>query len=212
MYCFTWFNHYISPKPFMFKITDRHGDCSSSMGSDMTSLALQDAQHAIINLMPKLQRFARALTKSADVAEDLVQTAYMRAFSHPASIAEAEQLAKWMRFIILNIWIDEKRSARNRLSESLENDDCYAAADDTERTVIARTTLARVRTEMARMPEDQRSVLVLVCIEGLSYKQVAAELGIPIGTVMSRLHRGRLELAQRVSLPSQKTDAYFRAG
>jgi RNA polymerase sigma-70 factor (ECF subfamily) len=182
------------------------------MGSDMTSLALQDAQHAIINLMPKLQRFARALTKSADVAEDLVQTAYMRAFSHPTSIAEAEQLAKWMRFIILNIWIDEKRSSRNRLSESLENDDCYAAADDTERTVIARATLARVRTEMARMPEDQRSVLVLVCIEGLSYKQVAADLGIPIGTVMSRLHRGRLELAQRVSLPSQKADPYTQAG
>lgn len=196
----------------MFKTTDRHVGCSSSMGSDMTSLALQDAQYAIINLMPKLQRFARALTKSADTAEDLVQTAYMRAFSHPASIAEAEQLAKWMRFIILNIWIDEKRSARNRLSESLKNDDCYAAADDTERTVIARTTLARVRTEMARMPEDQCSVLVLVCVEGLSYKQAAAELGIPIGTVMSRLHRGRLELAERISLPSQNADSYTRAG
>jgi len=182
------------------------------MGSDMTSLALQDAQHAIINLLPKLQRFARALTKSADAAEDLVQTAYMRAFSHPASIAEAEQLAKWMRSIIWNIWIDEKRRAHNRLSEPLESDDCYAAGDDTERTVIARTTLARVRTEMARMAEDQRSVLMLVCIEGLSYKQAAADLGIPIGTVMSRLHRGRLELAQRVSLPSQKTGAYPRAG
>jgi RNA polymerase sigma-70 factor (ECF subfamily) len=182
------------------------------MDSNMTSLALQDAQYAIINLMPKLKRFARTLTKSADVAEDLVQTAYMRALSHPTSIAEIEQLAKWMRFVILNIWIDEKRSARSRLSEPLESDDHYAATDDTERTVIARTTLARVRTELARMPEGQRSVLVLVCIEGLSYKQVATELGIPVGTVMSRLHRGRLELAQRISLPSQNADTYTRAG
>ena len=181
------------------------------MGFDMTSLALQDSQHAIINLMPKLRRFARTLTKSADVAEDLVQTAYMRALSHPASIAEIEQLAKWMRSIIRNIWIDEKRSACNRLSEPLESDDHYAAANDTERTVIARITLARVRTEMARMPEDQRFVLVLVCIEGLSYKQAAAKLGIPVGTVMSRLHRGRLELAQRISLPRQKADTCTQA-
>ena len=182
------------------------------MDSDMTSVVSQDAQHAIISLMPKLQRFARALTKSADAGEDLVQTAYMRALNHPNSMAEIEQLAKWMRFIILNIWIDEKRSARNRLSEPLESDDCYAATDDTERTVIARTTLARVRTEMARMPEDHRSVLVLVCIEGLSYKQAAAELGVPVGTVMSRLHRGRLELAQRISLPNQNADTFTRAG
>jgi len=181
------------------------------MDYNMTPLALQDAQHAIVDLMPKLRRFAYALTKSADVAEDLVQTAYMRAFSHPTSIAEIEQLAKWMRFIIWNIWIDEKRRAHNRLSEPLESDDFYAAVDDTERAVIARTTLAQVRIEMARMPEDQRFVLVLVCIEGLSYKQAAAKLGIPVGTVMSRLHRGRLELAQRISLPRQKADTCTQA-
>jgi RNA polymerase sigma-70 factor, ECF subfamily len=162
-------------------------------------LGFQDAQHAIVDLMPDLRRFALKLTKSVDAAEDLVQTAYMRAFDHPTPLAELAQAAKWMRSIIMNLWIDEMRSARYRLVEPLEDDDHHVAAEDTECTVIARTTLARVQTEMAAMPEGLRSVIMLICVEDLSYKQAAARLGIPIGTVMSRLYRGRMELVRRIS-------------
>jgi RNA polymerase sigma-70 factor, ECF subfamily len=168
----------------------------------MTCLALQDTHHTIADLMPALKCFARSLTRSTDAADELVQKAYERALSNPQSLAAVEEPAKWMRRIIRNLWIDEKRSARDRLSEPLEGED-HVAPEDTERTVIARTTLARVRTVMAALPEDQRSVLMLICVEGLSYQQAAAVLGIPIGTVMSRLYRGRLELAQRLSLPNQ---------
>ena len=168
------------------------------MGSDMTSLALQDARHAIIDLMPELRRYARSLTGSADAGNDLVQTAYERAFSRPETLIAAKQPASWMCSIIRNTWIDEKRSARSRLSAPLEGED-HVAPENIERTVIARATLARVRTEIAALPEDHRIAIMLLCVEGLSYQQAAAELGIPIGTIMSRLYRARNELARRIN-------------
>ena len=169
----------------------------------MTALALQEVHRNIIDLLPDLQRFARSLTRSTDTAEDLVQKAYERALNNPQSLAAVEQPAKWMRTIIRNTWIDEKRSSRDRLSVPLEDE--HVAAEDTERTVIARTTLARVRAEVATLPEKQRSVIMLVCVAGLSYQEAAARLGIPIGTVMSHLYRARMELAQRINSPNQNT-------
>jgi RNA polymerase sigma-70 factor (ECF subfamily) len=168
------------------------------MGSDMTSLALKDMQHAIINLMPELQRYARSLTGSADAGNDLVQTAYERAFSRPETLIDVEQPASWMRSIIRNIWIDEKRSARGRVSVLLEEDE-HVAVENTERAVVARSTLMRVREEVAALPKDQQAAIMLICVEGLSYQQVAAELSVPIGTVMSRLSRARLELTRRIN-------------
>jgi RNA polymerase sigma-70 factor (ECF subfamily) len=172
----------------------------------MAALALQDIHHTLTDLLPDLHRFARSLTRSADAAEELVQTAYERALSNPQSLAAIEQPASWMRTIIRNVWIDEKRTSRNRLSMPLEDE--HVAAEDTERTVIARATLARVRAEVAGLPEKQRSVIMLICVAGLSYREAAAKLGIPVGTVMSHLYRARLELAQRVSMPIQNTRTF----
>jgi RNA polymerase sigma-70 factor (ECF subfamily) len=165
----------------------------------MTSLALQDDRHTIITLMPDLHRFARSLTRSADAGNELVQAAYERALSRQGSLAAIEQPGSWMRSVIRNLWIDEKRSSRARLSVPLEDE--HVAAEDTERAVTVRATLARVRAEMVALPEDLRSVIMLVCVEGLSYQEAATELDIPVGTVMSRLYRGRLQLAQRIKLP-----------
>ena len=81
------------------------------------------------------------------------------------------------------------------------------AARDTEQSLIARSTLARVRAVMATLPEEQRSTIMLVCVNGLSYRAAAAELDIPIGTLMSRLCRGRLELARRINWSKQSNAA-----
>jgi RNA polymerase sigma-70 factor (ECF subfamily) len=169
----------------------------------MTSLALADTQHAIIDLMPDLRRFARSLTRSADTADDLVQAAYARALSNPQALAAVEELASWMRIIIRNLWIDEKRSARDHLSVPLEAGE-HVGTEDTERALIVRSTLTKVRTVIASLPEEQRSAIMLVCVSGLSYKEVAAKLDVPIGTLMSRLCRARLELARRMSPFSQQ--------
>jgi RNA polymerase sigma-70 factor (ECF subfamily) len=167
----------------------------------MTALALKDDYHTLTKLIPELRRFALSLTRSADAADDLVQRAFERALMHRGSIAALEEPAGWMRSIIRNLWIDEKRSARDRLSTPLENDQ-HISAEDTERTVIARTTLARVRAELALLSEDQRSAIMLVCVEGRSYQEVAKELRIQIGTLMSRLYRARSELARRIGYSS----------
>jgi RNA polymerase sigma-70 factor, ECF subfamily len=87
----------------------------------MTALALQNVQNAIIDLMPDLRRFARSLTGSTDAGNELVQTAYERALSRPDALATVDQPASWMCRIIRNIWIDGKRSSRERLSAPLED-------------------------------------------------------------------------------------------
>jgi len=109
-----------------------------------------------------------------------------------------------MRTIIWNLWVDQKRSSRERLSAPLEDAE-HVGTGNTERALIARSTLTRVREVMASLPEEQRSAIMLVCVSGLSYGEAAAELAIPIGTLMSRLSRGRQELARRVSAPGMST-------
>ena len=176
----------------------------------MTSLGLQDGRHTIIALMPDLQRFARSLTGSADAGNELVQAACERALRRQGSLAAIEQPGSWMRSVIRNLWIDEKRSSRDRLSAPLEDAE-HLGTEDTERGLVARSTLARVRAEMVALPEDLRSAIMLVCVEGLSYQEAATELDIPMGTLMSRLYRGRIQLAQRIKLPVQGSSPHSKA-
>jgi RNA polymerase sigma-70 factor (ECF subfamily) len=112
--------------------------------------------------------------------------------------------------VIHNLWIDERRSFRHRLSTPLEDAE-HIVGDDAEGILMARSTLARVRREMATLPEEQRRVMMLVCVVGLSYQEAAAELGVPIGTLMSRLARGRLELARRMKLPNRNAPVHDEA-
>jgi RNA polymerase sigma-70 factor (ECF subfamily) len=167
------------------------------MDHTMTPITIRDGHDAIVELLPDLRRFARALARSEDAADELVQTAYVHAFSHPQSLSIVKQPSNWMHCIIRNIWIDEKRSSHNRLSVQL-TDDNHVADDDIERIVIARATLARVYTEVFALPEKLRCPIVLVCLDGLSYRETAARLNIPMGTLMSHLHRARIELARRI--------------
>jgi RNA polymerase sigma-70 factor (ECF subfamily) len=166
----------------------------------MTLAASQDAQHALIALMPDLRRFACSLTRSADAADDLVQAAYERALTRQELLEAIEQPASWMGTIIQNLLIDQKRSSREQLSAPLEDGE-HVGTEDTERALIVRSTLTRVREVIVSLPEEQRSAIILVCVNGLSYQEAATELDIPIGTLMSRLSRGRLELARRMSAP-----------
>jgi RNA polymerase sigma-70 factor (ECF subfamily) len=159
------------------------------------------SNYAIIALMPDLRRFARSLARSDDAANELVQAAYEHALRQPKSLAALKRPSNWMRCIIRNIWIDEKRSSRYRLLVPLDNDK-HIAADDVERTTIVRATLARVYTEIPLLPDKLRSPIVLVCLDGLSYRDAAARLNVPMGTLMSLLHRARQELAQRMGAPS----------
>jgi len=147
------------------------------------------------SLIPRLRRFGHALTGSADDGDDLVQDALEKALSREAQFNEGTRLDSWMYKIMQNAWIDKKRSAaRQRLVVQPMDDDTNAIGEDGRDSFDSRINLRQVREMMERLHVDERSVLALVSIEGQTYQQAAETLGIPMGTVMSRLARARNKL------------------
>lgn len=156
-------------------------------------------------LLPRLRRFAYGLTGSRDEADDLVQSACERALSRLHQWRPGTRLDSWMYRILQTVWIDRLRSRRTRIEaepELLRR----LAGGDAQRELEARLDLARVRRLIAALPDEQRLVLVLVTVEGFSYKDAAETLGIPIGTVMSRLARARLELGRGLEAASTRSE------
>ncbi|MCP1335484.1 RNA polymerase sigma factor [Futiania mangrovi] len=158
-----------------------------------------DIRHEIAALTPRLRRFAYALAGSIDEGDDLVQSACVKALSGLDRFRPGTRLDSWMYRIVQTLWIDRARMARRRATAP-DPDAVAAASDDglAARRPDDRLTLARVRQAVQDLPEEQRAVLVLVAIEGLSYRQAAETLDIPIGTVMSRLARARARLAPMI--------------
>ncbi len=152
----------------------------------------------MVALLPRLRRFARGLAGTAEQADDLVQAACERALMRIAQWTPGTRLDSWMFRIVQTIWLDERRAAKVRTGEGLV--DAQGAEPeltvDGARHMEAHLTFDRVRAGMRRLPEEQRAVMMLVCVEGLTYKEAAETLSIPIGTVMSRLARARLALAR----------------
>jgi len=173
---------------------------------DAKRMADDYMRHALVLLYPRLRRFAIRLAGSPIKADDLVQDACERALSRQHQWQRGTRLDSWLYRIIYNCWTDEQRSARVRKTAPLE-DAANIPADEGERVIDARLILEVVCRELDNLPDEQRAVLVLVCIKGLSYREVAAILGIPIGTVMSRLARGRLALAHRIDITAQQVSA-----
>lgn len=116
------------------------------------------------------------------------------------------RLDSWLYRIVHTKWLDELRRRRHRIGTGLD-DPAEEVGDDVVAHVEARLQLEEVRRLMADLPEDQRAVLLLVCVEGLSYREGATMLGVPISTVVSRLARGRAALLTRPGeAPRQMAD------
>jgi len=159
-----------------------------------------DFRAELLCLLPKLRRFAYTLTGSRDDADDVVQSACEKALLRIDQFEPGTRLDSWMYRIVQTTWIDEMRSARRKRTI---NDEMVLALvpDDPriEQQTEARSDLAFVRAEIAKLPADQRLVLGLVTVEGVSYAEAAEILSIPIGTVMSRLARARKKLARALA-------------
>ena len=152
----------------------------------------------VVALVPRLSRFALALTGDLDQADDLVQEACMRALSRIAQWQPGTRLDSWMYRIAQNIWLDRVRARKVR-GEGVGLEAAEAISGSDGRSVVeSRFDLAAVDAAMAKLPADQRVLVALVCIDGLSYKEAAEITGAPIGTVMSRLARARRELHARL--------------
>ncbi|SMF14755.1 RNA polymerase sigma-70 factor, ECF subfamily [Tistlia consotensis] len=145
-------------------------------------------RQAIIEEIPHLRRFARGLLRDVEAADDLVQDCIVRALTKEALYDPERSLRAWLFTLLRNLFVSRLRSARLRHERPLEEGDAEpgVAAGQTEQ-VLARQMLALLQ----RLPAEQREVLLLVSVEELTYRETAEILGIPPGTVMSRLARGR---------------------
>lgn len=145
----------------------------------------------MVVLLPRLRAFARALARSGDAADDLVQATCEKALRARESWTPGTRLDSWMFRIMQNQWVDTIR--RRRIQVPVDGPDAPGDLEgaDGERIVEARLTLSAVRRLIDELPEEQRTVLVLVCVEDLTYREAAEVLDVPVGTVMSRLSRAR---------------------
>jgi len=151
--------------------------------------------HQLEQLRPRLYRLAFSWCKDSFLAEDLVQEALIRALQKHAQLREDELLDRWVIRILANRWMDHLRSRVrddniDDVADSLSTDEQHAPDHIHGRNEV----IERVRAAVMRLPDMQRIVVTLVDLEEFSYKEVATILDLPIGTVMSRLARGRLAL------------------
>lgn len=153
----------------------------------------------MIEFLPRLRRFAFALTRNLDQADDLVQDTCERALSRLDQWEPGTKLESWMYRIAQNLWLDRKRSDKVR-GPVIDLDEALGVAGEDGRDVTeSRLTLAAVSQGMDRLPPDQQVLVAMVCVDGISYKEAASILNVPIGTVMSRLSRARQALYQHIA-------------
>lgn len=154
----------------------------------------EDIRPLIIEFLPRLRRFAYSLAGNPDQGDDLVQETCLRALSRADQWQPGTRLDSWMYRIAQNIWLDRMRANKVR-GPSIDIDSLPDLASHDGRAVTeSRLTLEEVTRGIARLPADQQVLVSLVCVEGLSYKEAADVLQVPIGTVMSRLARARRAL------------------
>jgi RNA polymerase sigma-70 factor (ECF subfamily) len=150
---------------------------------------VSDTEQLIAEQIPKLRRYARALMGDPIRADDLVQEALLRGLSRSHLWQPGTDIRAWMFTILHNIHINNQRQRRTRYDyQELDDDQPEMATPPSQERSLEIRDLARA---LQLLPDPQRQVVLLVGLEGMNYKSVAAVLDVPIGTVMSRLHRGR---------------------
>jgi len=165
---------------------------------------------ALVAQLPGLRRYAMALAGNAALADDLVQDCIERALGQEAQLRELARMAGWLRRILYHLYIDEIRRGRRRGREQ----DIADLADHLELSAPApdNSAVKEFIHAVNRLSVEHRQILLLVSVEELSYREIAEELDVPLGTVMSRLARARERLrelmennsAEIISLPDRK--------
>lgn len=168
---------------------------------------MEQAKHAIAAEIPRLRRYARALSGSDLEADDLVQETLTRALTHIEQWQTDESPRKWLFSILHNHFIDGvRRTSRRPLHLSIDAGD--AVVIDVGGDAGLRHDLDQ---GLQGLSEDQRQVLLLIGLEGLSYAETADQLNIPIGTVMSRLARARDRLRVLMGCDISEVDVVIHA-
>ena len=149
-------------------------------------------------LLPRLRRFAHALSRDRADADDLAQATIERALKSRDQWQAGTRLDSWSYRIMRNLWIDTARSRVRRSAHEAPEEEGLNVGEDPRQSMDAAVDLERVMAAMARLPDEQREVVALILVEGFGYREVSEMLGLPIGTVSSRLVRGRTALLAMV--------------
>lgn len=153
--------------------------------------AADQTRSDIVAMLPRLRRFARALTGQGADADDIVQIAVERALTRLDQFEEGTRVDSWLYKIVRNAWIDETRARARRAKVFAPAEAGEFVGDSGASVLEAKLDADDVWAAMRTLPPEQREAVALVCVEGLPYREAAAMLGVPIGTLTSRLARGR---------------------
>ncbi|CAG4889075.1 RNA polymerase sigma factor [Paraburkholderia saeva] len=153
----------------------------------------------LMDQVPRLRRYARALINNRELADDLVQDTLERALRNAGQFRPDSDLRAWLFTIMHNVFINQVRKAGSRavhvsVDDGVPESEFAVAANPSQSLEVRDLDFA-----LQRLPDDQREVVLLVGLEEMSYADVALALGVPIGTVMSRLSRGRERLRALMS-------------
>lgn len=149
----------------------------------------------LVAILPKLRRFAFALTGSSHDADDLVQGTIEKLLVK--GVPDDADVTRWAFRVSKNLWIDEVRKRKIRTASEFDESTQSVDSNEAESQAISNITLQQVSLAMDKLPNNQRIVLSMATVVGLSYAEIATILEIPVGTVMSRLSRARQTLVTR---------------
>jgi RNA polymerase sigma-70 factor, ECF subfamily len=152
-----------------------------------------EVREAMLAALPSLRAFAISLTYSTDQADDLVQDTIVRALTNIETFEPGTNMIAWLFTILRNLFYSQHRRAKHEVADP---DGCYAGQLRTAPDQGARCDVQDVRKALARLSVENREALILVAAEGLSYEEAAQVCGVAIGTMKSRVHRGRTRLAE----------------
>jgi RNA polymerase sigma-70 factor (ECF subfamily) len=152
----------------------------------------------VARLLPRLRRFAHALSRNSADADDLAQMTVERALRSKSQWQPGTRLDSWLYRIMRNLWIDTVRSRSRKQRVEASPEEVERVGEDPREGMEAAIDLQRIMTAMQRLPDEQREVVALILIEGFGYRETAEMLDLPIGTVSSRLVRGRTSLLTMV--------------
>jgi len=152
----------------------------------------------LVAMLPRLRRFAHTLSKNGTDADDLTQATVERALRSRTQWQDGTRLDSWLYRIMRNLWIDTSRARARRTRVEAPEEEAERIGEDPRDAIEASIELQRMTAAMQRLPEEQREVVSLILVAGFGYREAAEVLGLPIGTVSSRLVRGRTALLQLV--------------
>lgn len=150
----------------------------------------------LAQLLPRLRRFAHALSRNGADADDLAQAAIERALRSRDQWQPGTRLDSWLYRIMRNLWIDTVRARGRKEKREVPEEAAKEVGEDPREAMDVSLELKRAMSAMEQLPDEQREVVALVLIEGFGYREVSEMLDLPIGTVSSRLARGRTALLE----------------